>query len=125
MSAADHIHNEVRTVPESQAREVLDVVTELKAKRHRNAAARRAAALKTLAKVLREPRLTAVATLATMAPVGPVFALVDELRRMVLAARAVWRMSSGRRLHSALSDASGIRWSNFLFRLMRPRLSHA
>jgi hypothetical protein len=50
MSTADHIYNEVRTLPEAQAREVLDFVTTLKAKRQANAAARRAAALKTLAK---------------------------------------------------------------------------
>jgi DNA-binding protein H-NS len=50
MNTADHIYNEVRTLPESQAREVLDFVTTLKAKRRANAAARRAAALKTLAK---------------------------------------------------------------------------
>jgi hypothetical protein len=50
MNTADHIYNEVRTLPESQAREVLDFVTSLKAKRQANAAARRAAALKTLAK---------------------------------------------------------------------------
>ncbi len=50
MSTADHIYNEVRTLPEAQAREVLDFVTTLKAKRHANAAARRATALKTLAK---------------------------------------------------------------------------
>ena len=50
MSTADHIYNEVRTLPESQAREVLDFVTALKAKRNANAAARRTAALKTLAK---------------------------------------------------------------------------
>ncbi|MBX5463863.1 MAG: DUF2281 domain-containing protein [Steroidobacteraceae bacterium] len=50
MSTADPIYNEVRTLPEAQAREVLDFVTALKAKRQANAAARRAAALKTLAK---------------------------------------------------------------------------
>jgi hypothetical protein len=50
MSTADHIYNEVRTLPEAQAREVLDFVTALKAKRQANAMARRVAALKTLAK---------------------------------------------------------------------------
>lgn len=50
MSTAEHIYNEVRTLPESQAREVLDFVASLKAKRHANAAAQRAAALSTLAK---------------------------------------------------------------------------
>lgn len=50
MSTADHIYNEVRNLPEAQAREVLDFVTTLKAKRQANAAARRSAALKTLAK---------------------------------------------------------------------------
>jgi len=50
MSTAEHIYNEVRTLPESQAREVLDFVERLKAKRHADAAARRAAALSTLAK---------------------------------------------------------------------------
>lgn len=39
-----------RTLPEAQAQEVLDFITTLKATRHANAAARRAAALKTLAK---------------------------------------------------------------------------
>lgn len=42
MSAAEHIYNEVRTLPESQAREVLDFVVRLKT--------RRQAALSTLAK---------------------------------------------------------------------------
>lgn len=50
MSTAENIYNEVRTLPESQAREVLDFVTRLKAKRHADAEARRAAALSTLAK---------------------------------------------------------------------------
>jgi hypothetical protein len=50
MSVADRIYDEVRTLPESQAREVLDFITTLKARRHANAAARRAAALKTLAR---------------------------------------------------------------------------
>lgn len=50
MSTADNIYNEVRALPEAQAREVLDFVTTLKARCQANAAARRAAALKTLAK---------------------------------------------------------------------------
>jgi hypothetical protein len=50
MSTAEHIYNEVRTLPESQAREVLDFVTRLKAKRHADHGARRKAALGTLAK---------------------------------------------------------------------------
>jgi hypothetical protein len=50
MNTAEHIYNEVRTLPEPQAREVLDFVARLKARRHTNAAARRAAALSTLAR---------------------------------------------------------------------------
>jgi DNA-binding protein H-NS len=50
MGTAEHIYNEVRTLPESQAREVLDFVAHLKAKRHADAEARRTAALRTLAK---------------------------------------------------------------------------
>jgi hypothetical protein len=50
MSTAEHIYNEVRTLPESQAREVLAFVARLKAKRHANAEARRQAALCTLTK---------------------------------------------------------------------------
>jgi hypothetical protein len=50
MSTAEHIYDEVRTLPESQAREVLDFVTRLKAKRHADHDARRKAALSTLAK---------------------------------------------------------------------------
>lgn len=50
MSTADNIYNEVRALPEAQAREVLDFVTTLKARCQANAAARRAAALKRLAK---------------------------------------------------------------------------
>lgn len=50
MSTAEHIYNEVRTLPESQAREVLDFVARLKAKRHADIEARRKAALGTLAK---------------------------------------------------------------------------
>jgi hypothetical protein len=50
MSTAERIYNEVRTLPEAEAQEVLDFVTTLKAARHANAEARREAALKTLAK---------------------------------------------------------------------------
>jgi hypothetical protein len=50
MSTADQIYNEVRTLPEAQAREVLDFITTLKAAPHANAESRRAAALKTLVK---------------------------------------------------------------------------
>jgi hypothetical protein len=50
MSTAEHIYNEVRTLPEPQAREVLDFVARLKAKRQAEQAARRKAALDTLAK---------------------------------------------------------------------------
>jgi len=50
MSTAEHIYNEVRTLPESQAREVLDFVARLKAKRDADHEARRKAALGTLAK---------------------------------------------------------------------------
>lgn len=48
MSTAEHIYNEVRTLSESQAREVLDFVARLKAKRHADNEARRKAALGTL-----------------------------------------------------------------------------
>ncbi len=48
MSKAEHIYNEVRTLPESQ--EVLDFVARLKAKRHADHEARRKAALGKLAK---------------------------------------------------------------------------
>lgn len=50
MTTADHIYDEVRNLPESQAREVLDFVTRLKAKRLADAGARRNTALSTLAK---------------------------------------------------------------------------
>ena len=50
MDTAEHIYNEVRTLPESQAREVLDFVARLKAKRGAGAEARRTAAMSTLAK---------------------------------------------------------------------------
>jgi hypothetical protein len=50
MSTAEHIYDEVRTLPESQAREVLDFVTRLKAKRHADHEARREGALSVLAK---------------------------------------------------------------------------
>jgi hypothetical protein len=50
MATAEHIYNEVRTLPESQAREVLDFVARRKAARQANAEAGRRAALRTLAK---------------------------------------------------------------------------
>jgi hypothetical protein len=50
MSTAEHIYDEVRTLPESQAREVLDFVARLKAKRQVDHDARRKAALDTLSK---------------------------------------------------------------------------
>ena len=50
MSTAEHIYNEVRTLSESQALEVLDFVACLKAKGHADDEARRKAALHTLAK---------------------------------------------------------------------------
>jgi len=50
MSTAEHIYDEVRTLPESQAREVLDFVARLKSKRHADHETRRTAALDTLAK---------------------------------------------------------------------------
>ena len=50
MSTAEHIYDEVRTLPESQAREVLDFVSRLKAKRHADHETRRTVALDTLAK---------------------------------------------------------------------------
>jgi len=50
MSTAEHIYDEVRTLPESQAREVLDFVARLKAKRHADHETRRTAALDTLAR---------------------------------------------------------------------------
>lgn len=50
MSTAEHIYNDMSTLPESQAREVLDFVTQLKAERHADNEARRKAALGTLAK---------------------------------------------------------------------------
>jgi hypothetical protein len=50
MSTAEHIYDEVRTLPESQAREVLDFVTRLKAKRHADHEARRQGALSVLTK---------------------------------------------------------------------------
>lgn len=50
MSTAEHIYQEVRTLPESQARQVLDFVARLKATRQAGIEARRQAALGTLAK---------------------------------------------------------------------------
>jgi hypothetical protein len=50
MSTAEHIYNEVRTLPESQAPEVPDFVARLKDKRNADIDARRKAALGTLAK---------------------------------------------------------------------------
>jgi hypothetical protein len=50
MSTAEHIYDEVRTLPESQAREVLDFVTRLKAKRDADHEARRQSALSVLTK---------------------------------------------------------------------------
>jgi hypothetical protein len=50
MSTAEHIYDAVRTLPESQAREVLDFVTHLKAKRHADHEARRQGALSVLTK---------------------------------------------------------------------------
>jgi hypothetical protein len=49
MSTAERIYEEVRTLPEGEAREVLDFVACLKAKRLADTAARRNAALRTLA----------------------------------------------------------------------------
>lgn len=60
MSTAEHIYNEVRTLPESQAREVFDFVARLKATRHADSEAQRKAALGTLAKY--RGRLVAVNT---------------------------------------------------------------
>jgi hypothetical protein len=48
MSTVEHIYEAVRTLPESQAREVLDFVTRLKAKRHAGYEARRQGALSVL-----------------------------------------------------------------------------
>jgi hypothetical protein len=50
VTTADHIYDEVRTLPDSQAREVLDFVTRLKANRRADQEERRKAALSTLAK---------------------------------------------------------------------------
>jgi hypothetical protein len=50
MSTAERIFEEVRTLPEPEAREVLDYVARLKAKGQANGEARRKAALATLAK---------------------------------------------------------------------------
>jgi len=50
MTTAEHIYDEVRTLPESQAQEVLDFVARLKAKRLADAGTRRKTALSTLAK---------------------------------------------------------------------------
>ncbi len=50
MSTAEHIYSEVRTLPESQAREVLDFVARLKAKRHADHESRRKGALSILTK---------------------------------------------------------------------------
>lgn len=47
---AEHIYSEVRTLPESEALEVLDFVARLKAKHHKGDEARRKAALDTMAK---------------------------------------------------------------------------
>lgn len=50
MSTAEKIFEEVQTLPELQARAVLDFVSHLKAQRNTDREARRAAALQTLAK---------------------------------------------------------------------------
>ena len=50
VTTAEHIFDEVRTLPESEAREVLDFVTRLKASRRTDQEERRKAALSTLAK---------------------------------------------------------------------------
>jgi hypothetical protein len=50
MTTAEQIYNEVRTLPESQAREVFDFVARLKAKCQTDTEARRNAALSTLAR---------------------------------------------------------------------------
>ena len=50
MNMAEHIYQEVRTLPEPQARQVLDFVARLKATRQAGVEARRQAALGTLAK---------------------------------------------------------------------------
>lgn len=50
MTTADRIYDEVRTLPEPQAREVLDFVAHLKAKRQSSPEARRQTAIRTLAK---------------------------------------------------------------------------
>ena len=50
MNTAQKIFEEVRALPESQAREVLDFVSHLKAQRNADPEARRATALQTLAK---------------------------------------------------------------------------
>ena len=49
MNTAEKIFEEVRTLPEPQAREVLDFVSHLKAQRDADREARCAAALRTLA----------------------------------------------------------------------------
>ncbi len=50
MNTAEKIFEEVQTLPEPQAREVLDFVSRLKAQRDADREVRRAAALQTLAK---------------------------------------------------------------------------
>ena len=50
MNTAEKIFEEVQTLPEPQAREVLDFVSHLKAQRDADREVRRAAALQTLAK---------------------------------------------------------------------------
>ncbi len=50
MSTAEQIYDEVRTLPEAQAREVLDFVARLKAERQTDNETRRQVALGTLAK---------------------------------------------------------------------------
>jgi hypothetical protein len=50
MTTAERIYNEVRTLAEPQAREVLDFVAHLKTKRQASPEARRQTALRTLAK---------------------------------------------------------------------------
>lgn len=50
MNTAEKIFAEVQTLPEPQAREVLDFVGRLKAQRQADREARRAAALQTLAR---------------------------------------------------------------------------
>ena len=50
MNTAERIYDQVRSLPEPEAREVLDYVARLKAKRQVDGEARRQAALATLAK---------------------------------------------------------------------------